>query len=495
MSVYFLAIYPWAQYVPIALVLLGLFVWQRRRNSVIALPSLGRETPILCTIDAYILMHNRPKYIKEYYSKYSAFKLPNLSHWLVMLNNSYVEEIINAQESVLSHHEFLIDIFAHNYTMGTATKWHHDVIRTSLTKNLGKLFSNMHNEVVESFRSCLKPDADGWTKIKAYPVLTKLVTRVNNRVLVGLPFCRDEKWTSFLIDYAGRIGIKGSIISFLPRFSRRFLGPLIGGADGTLRKCLTMIGPMIQEHMDLPEDERPNDLITWLLKDAPKEESSLEDIARKVMVVNFASIHNISWTLCHSLYWLLARPRYIEPLREEIDAAIKQYGWTKRAIDRRHKLDSFLKECIRVSPFTIDAFPRKTLVDYTFSDGLFIPAGTVIVSHSYAMQRDKSIWEDALLFNGFRFWNLREKEAASYQHRFVNTNRHLLTFGHGKHSCPGRFFAGNQLKAILSHLLLQYEVKWADPKLPKSGYRPPDHWVGSRCFPNQSTEIMIRKRA
>jgi len=47
------------------------------------------------------------------------------------------------------------------------------------------------------------------------------------------------------------------------------------------------------------------------------------------------------------LYRLLANPEYIEPLREEVDAVIKEEGWTKAGIDRMHKIDSFLRETQR----------------------------------------------------------------------------------------------------------------------------------------------------
>src|SRR5260370_6410595 len=35
------------------------------------------------------------------------------------------------------------------------------------------------------------------------------------------------------------------------------------------------------------------------------------------------------------LYRLLANPEYIKPLREEVDAVIREEGWTKAGIDKR----------------------------------------------------------------------------------------------------------------------------------------------------------------
>jgi hypothetical protein len=48
------------------------------------------------------------------------------------------------------------------------------------------------------------------------------------------------------------------------------------------------------------------------------------------------------------LYRLLANPEYLEPLREEVNAVIKEEGWTKAGVDKMYKIDSFLRETLRL---------------------------------------------------------------------------------------------------------------------------------------------------
>jgi hypothetical protein len=48
------------------------------------------------------------------------------------------------------------------------------------------------------------------------------------------------------------------------------------------------------------------------------------------------------------LYRLLAHPEYLEPLREEVNAVIKEEGWTKAGVDKMYKMDSFLRETQRL---------------------------------------------------------------------------------------------------------------------------------------------------
>jgi len=42
-------------------------------------------------------------------------------------------------------------------------------------------------------------------------------------------------------------------------------------------------------------------------------------------------------------------PEYIQPLREEVESIVKEQGWTKASLINMRKLDSFLRETLRVS--------------------------------------------------------------------------------------------------------------------------------------------------
>jgi hypothetical protein len=52
------------------------------------------------------------------------------------------------------------------------------------------------------------------------------------------------------------------------------------------------------------------------------------------------------------LYRLLSNPEYIESLRQEVDAVIREEGWTKAGIDKMYKVDSLLRETQRLDGFT-----------------------------------------------------------------------------------------------------------------------------------------------
>ena len=62
-------------------------------------------------------------------------------------------------------------------------------------------------------------------------------------------------------------------------------------------------------------------------------------------------------SITHVIYDLAARPECIQPLREEIEPIIAAEGWTKAAMAKMWKLDSFLKECMRYNGIGLSTSP------------------------------------------------------------------------------------------------------------------------------------------
>jgi len=65
-----------------------------------------------------------------------------------------------------------------------------------------------------------------------------------------------------------------------------------------------------------------------------------------------------------------------------------------------------------------------------------------------------------------------------------------LNFGHGIHACPGRFFASNEIKTVLVHLLLNYDIKMMDGE--KS--RPENLYRQLSVSPDGRKKLYFKKR-
>ena len=59
---------------------------------------------------------------------------------------------------------------------------------------------------------------------------------------------------------------------------------------------------------------------------------------------------------------------------------------------------------------------------------------------------------------------------------------------------PGRFFAINELKCLMGHILLDYDIKWSNRDFLEGGYTPANTALGILTRPNENTTIKFRRR-
>jgi cytochrome P450 len=76
---------------------------------------------------------------------------------------------------------------------------------------------------------------------------------------------------------------------------------------------------------------------------------------------------------------------------------------------------------------------RVALKDFTFSDGMVVPAGNAIGTPILPLHHKVSASSDQEDFDGFRYSSMNEENTGPTKHQMVNTGLNYLTFGHGKH--------------------------------------------------------------
>ncbi|KIK66386.1 hypothetical protein GYMLUDRAFT_38189 [Collybiopsis luxurians FD-317 M1] len=263
-----------------------------------------------------------------------------------------------------------------------------------------------------------------------------------------------------------------------------------------MRRAKRHLLPIIQERLANEErygegwEERPNDLLTWLLGEVTIDShQAIDDLVLGFLSANFGAIHSTNETLSIAVSSLALHSEYVDELRDEIENVISEHGWTKAGMGHMRKLDSFLKESQRCYKSFAYGVERKVLKDFTFSNGVTVPAGATLAIPVWAIHHDNDYFPDADKFDGFRFSRMRENPDQSSKHQMVTPTTDYLIFGTGRHACPGRFFAVNEVKAIIAHLLLAYDFK-----LEVEGALPPVRWFGSRGVQDDKTKFWFRRR-
>ncbi|KAL8790014.1 MAG: hypothetical protein Q9195_006563 [Heterodermia aff. obscurata] len=376
----------------------------------------------------------------------------------------------------------------------------------------------------------------------------RIVTRAANRVLVGAPLCRDEVRRTMLPFSVWRTVHPMnalSIPSSLPRhdvnqcrstlgiaqksltgqlicrnasqeylqMSIRYTIDVFGGADKIraypwfLKSAATYFVTNVNQQQSiarkhllpyirsrLAEEEKysqqgkltdwirdkPHDSLQWIIDAAPTElERQPERLVYRVLHMNVAAVHTTSVTFLNCIFDLAAHPEIVDELREEVVRVIQDHGWTKQALDSLWKMDSFMTETQMTRAVT-----RK----FTFSDGTVVPKGSWVLVPMYAMYRDDDYFANANEFDAFRSSRLRKQPGQENKYQFVSTSTTHINFGYGKHACPGRFFASQEIKLLLAHVLLSYDVKLAGPA-------PKATWYDRSRRPDIKAEVMFRNRS
>jgi len=104
---------------------------------------------------------------------------------------------------------------------------------------------------------------------------------------------------------------------------------------------------------------------------------------------------------------------------------------------------------------------RLALRPFTFSNGVTIPAGTLVVAPSCGIHMDEEIYSNPQHFDGFRFSKPSDLNGTTTEnkHQAVTTSPEHLAFGFGRNACPGRYFAVNHVKALVAHIIVTYDIK------------------------------------
>ncbi|KAF8061617.1 cytochrome P450 [Lyophyllum atratum] len=466
------------------------------------IPTIGPSGVLSSYVGAYMLLKNGRDMIQEGYHKYrgAAFKVPGISKWTVVVSGpQMVEDLRKATDDQVSFRDAVADVIQIDYTIGREIHYdpyHIAAIRSTLTRRLVERFPDVQDEIVTAFAEHI-PATDAWTKVHALPTIMKIVCRTSNRLFVGLPLCRDPDYRALQVEFTVDVMKAARIINLFPNFLKPVAGRLFSSVPTSIERAKRHLGPVIEERL-LQEKkygndwrEKPNDYLSWLLDIAQGHQRTVHDLTIRILAINFAAIHTTSMAFTQVLFDLAAFPAYVPALREEVEAVIKDEGLTKTSLYKMPKLDSFIKESQRCGGNGALVMQRKMLKDFTFSDGTFIPKGHTVAVANYAMHHDEENYSDPNTFDGFRFARMRDSDADGYtKHQMVSLGPDYIVFGNGRHACPGRFFAVNELKALLAHVLLNYDVAFEN-----NGGRPADLWYGQSVIPDPTVSVMFRKRS
>ncbi|OZJ05603.1 hypothetical protein BZG36_01483 [Bifiguratus adelaidae] len=357
-------------------------------------------------------------------------------------------------------------------------KMTHELVTKHLTPNL-KNFTPRVVRMLEGVSNEKLPSTnEPMTVDDTYALLSTMVAKAGASVFVGEKLCENRKLVELFRTMTSEVGEafgRYALLQLLPsvqKFFIRYLWQYVFNVNRSYKVIIEAIEPEIQERErgmngEIPGWERPNDILQDLIEDAlPRGEERgdmLRYIAQDIVVLVFVSIHTTSHNSNLALWYLALHPEYVDELLDEQKQVFSETSdedqgtpWTGTAIKKMVKLDSFVRETFRMRGDGAD-LPHKVISekDCVLSNGMVVPKGEIIQLNLLEVNTDADVPGGHP--EEFRPW------------RFVAANKNAikvgadyLPFGMGKHACPGRFFAIQEIKTILAMIVGKYEISTPD---------------------------------
>ncbi|KAF5250705.1 hypothetical protein FANTH_4148 [Fusarium anthophilum] len=325
-----------------------------------------------------------------------------------------------------------------------------------------------------------------WHVLNLREDVANIVTRMSSRVFMGEELCHDEGWNKAQAYYTMKTFQAMMVLCMVPRW----LGPYIHWIlppCWIVRKSLAaarkQLAPHIKRRQEIKtaaiargEKSPFDDTIEWFAQSG----SQLPPADCQISL-SLAAIHTTTDLLSQVMIDIAAHPVLFTEMRKEIIGVLSTSGMTKTALSNLKLMDSVVKESQRLKPILL-GWRRQALADATLSNGIQIKRGQKVAVTSIHMWSDNN-YDMAKEFKPYRFMSDTEKTSS-----LVSTSPKHLGFGHGMHACPGRFFAANEVKIALCHLLLKYDWKFKDD------VKPEPVAFGMAYVANPFAKLMIRRR-
>ncbi|KAI9858930.1 MAG: hypothetical protein M1813_007232 [Trichoglossum hirsutum] len=395
-------------------------------------------------------------YYKEQYTKQGEpFILPNFLCNDVVVPHTELKHLLSMPDSDLTIEDTLNDQLQSWYTLiDRCVLQHFYTVHVPAVRYLDKLVppqvSRMMEEVADSLTLCLGEDFESWRDICVFDTIEKAATQVGSFFVVGNPLCRNEEYVRAVSEFGKGLFIGATLIRIVPKFLRPIFGPLIAFPNRkNYYASAKYLIPLIEQRLSEPDKFDPKttpaqDVVQWHINRSmtlpdPREQTP-SFLSYRLTLFSLAAVQTVSSAMTHLLFDLYSFPPsalLIPELRDEVLEVLKANDgtWTIGGLNKMVKLDSAIRESMRLSCFGTRGCTRKVVKagGITLSNGLRVPEGATLTTPQWSIHHDEDIYPRAVEYDPFRFYNMAQNQECASK-SMVTTSPEYLAFGHGKHA-------------------------------------------------------------
>ncbi|KAI9028849.1 cytochrome P450 [Phycomyces nitens] len=477
-------------------------------RAVSMLQSATRTELILYGGTAFYTVYNLVQYIKNKPEKYNKpprvpFSLPLFGHSLYLFWDSHRfidwciakygevyelsimgkivtvasgnsgQEALKAESSFLSLEEGIIkDILYLQYAIDTTTfeiGFHVNpivakaiVASNKVPRHTQRILKGMSDGFKNHF-----PAQDTFVIDNPNYVFQRIIAHMSVPTLIGEEVGTNqiviESFAAFTADITGNIPIFMAVPEFLHRFILPYLQTITKHRLIMSQEITPVVEARIQAKLDSEAKgekyEARDDFLQGLLEFVKPDGTHYtpDEVAQATLLIAFASVHTTTVNLAYCLNWITSRPDIKQKLLEEIESVVGKdidTELTFEHLEKMYYLDKVLRESIRQGTDVLAA-GRKCLKPFTFSNGYQVPVGHVVEATNRQINMGIST-------NRVDIQDMDPLESGSRPS--TSASRDYVTFGLGKHLCPGRFFAVLEIKLTIVQIMRQYDITYTTKK-------------------------------
>ena len=234
-----------------------------------------------------------------------------------------------------------------------------------------------------------------------------------------------------------------------------------------MKRALKTLRPYIEQNItamengnleDIPQDS----VLIWHIEQALRKKEPCEvladAIACRVFATMFAALESTTLTMAHTLFNLCATDPAQEVWKalEEEGRSVLSDKMNQSTVKNLKYADSAIKETLRlhtaIKALSVQVMQPAGLDLKGYN--IHLPQGSRVSVSVWGIHHDEDIYPAAYNYEAFRFVH----EGGS-KDSLVSPSENYLSFGLGKHSCPGRNFAAIATKLFLAYLAVHYDVE------------------------------------
>ncbi|KAI6753944.1 hypothetical protein HG530_013120 [Fusarium avenaceum] len=418
----------------------------------------GRFVPYLVTQISAIW--NSPKTIGEAYQK--AYIVLQKAFVLKLTSDKVLSPTPVQHEIIGIKYAFLNSSIEKDFVA-------YDILRVKLNRHLPGMVPMLMDELASSVNETFGSDTE-WKEVQVFLLVRKVLTKLTARLVFGDSLSEDKELLENLSNFSSAVIPSAVVLSLFPPFLQPISSRLTSIFNRIyMRRALRTIGPQIEQRItaaetgnleDIPQDN----VLTWHIEEALRKKEPREGladvIACRVFATMFAALESTTLTMTHALFNICATDPADQVWRclEEEGREAFSTKVDQSTVNALENADSAIKETLRlhtaIKALSVQVMQPAGLDLKGFN--IHLPQGSRVSVSVWGIHHDEDIYPAAYTYDAFRF--VQSKDGRNKE-SLVSPSENYLSFGLGKHSCPGRTFAAIATKLFLAYLAVHYDIE------------------------------------